>query len=109
MAEEDEAEETSESPEEKAVEFSNAFTLRRITRETAYRLVRVVITYNNDSRPDSPREYEYWIPEDEYVYDKVEIGKKIQEQNKARSQNKSNSKSTSGAIKDPHRFRTQTP
>lgn len=99
--EESEAEESAESPEEKAEEFAGQFTLRRVERLPLYGLIMVAIRYNNSPN----RDYEYYISEDDYEYDKVKIGQEIIRQNRERSKGKG-TKQTTG-IKDPHRFGTQ--
>jgi hypothetical protein len=102
--EESETEESAESPEEKAEEFAEQFTLRGIERIPGARTVIVTVVYHNGkSRPDlRAREYDYYIDEDKYVYDKVEIGKEIQRQHKERAARAKQSRE-----RQPRRFGSQ--
>lgn len=76
-------EEAAEDEETQVAEFANKFTLRRVDRSfVAGGVVIVTIVYNDDKRPSRPTEYDYYIPIEDYEYDKVKIAREIRRQHK---------------------------
>jgi hypothetical protein len=78
-----------ESEDDQISEFESRFVIRGVTRMVEYATVSVLIHYLTDN--DDRREYEYFIPYDEYVYDKHEIARHVYRQNKKRKQQGSGS------------------
>src|SRR5690242_3596908 len=78
--------EEAEDEETQATEFASKFTIRRVDRSfVSTGLVIVTIIYAADRRPERPTEYDYYIPIENYEYDKVKIAREIRRQHRERA------------------------
>lgn len=75
------ASEAKEDDDEQVAEFANKFVLRGVQRLTEFGLVAVRVAYLSNRN----KEYEYFIPYEDYTYDKVEIARQIRQQHRETS------------------------